>query len=174
LRSCVWSVIFTNDRPLLIRSVKLMVFALASIAVIIPRGCGKFRKLFRPLQIPIRPRFRASRANLIARFDLIQSSGLRVIELHRIRRVAAQHGVFRCMNRDGFRAGSSPREIVIVPVLGSTALTRPPMPRFCQSSRSCAFFASRSVRFHRDDSHRRHCLRVIRHSSAHQHSIAHL
>ena len=36
---------------------------------------------------------------------------------------------------------------MIVPLAGSTALTNPPMPRFCQSSRSCVFFASRSVRF---------------------------
>ena len=46
-----------------------------------------------------------------------------------------------------FALAPEPVEIVIVPVAGSTALTKPPMPRFCQSSRSFAFFASTSVDF---------------------------
>src|SRR5271163_395701 len=46
-----------------------------------------------------------------------------------------------------FAVAPAPVEIVIVPVAGSTALTSPPMPRFCQSSRSWAFFASRSLLF---------------------------
>ena len=38
-------------------------------------------------------------------------------------------------------------EMVTVPAAGSTALTMPPTPRFCQSCRSCWRRASKSERF---------------------------
>jgi len=62
------------------------------------------------------------------------------------RRIAAHDRILRYV--DGYRLvlTGSRRQKVMVPLAGSSALTRQPTPRFCQSSRSCSFCSAISSR----------------------------